>query len=378
MWNGMEIHSVAIPSKVKKCLPPVRILSFPNEEFTLKKKLTKFTEIKTAAVLPRNLQANGSKDSSYTDTFDGCGNNITFRNYHPKYKYVLLLVYSIKTREDSRFTIHYLPSIEAMILKAQLRWTGHIIRMNSDRIPKQLLYGVLSKGNRKQGRPLKRFKDCTKANIAYTGIATKQLEECAQDCTGRRALTRKAPKAFEAHRRANVTEACAKKEGSSRDTQTSRPVSLLPLWTCLPFPPWTPQSSTNPPTHIDVKLRVYKTVVLTSLLYGCETWTLYRRHIKLLERFHMRSLRSILGIKWQDMITNLEVLDRAETTSIEAMILKAQLRWTGHIIRMDSDRIPKQLLYGVLSKGKRKQGRPLKRFKECIKANIAYTGNATK
>ncbi|XP_022796245.1 uncharacterized protein LOC111334693 [Stylophora pistillata] len=125
-------------------------------------------------------------------------------------------------------------------------------------------------------------------------------------------------------------------------------------------------------------LRVYKTVVLTSLLYGCETWTLYRRHIKLLERFHMRSLRSILGIKWQDMITNLEVLDRAETTSIEAMILKAQLRWTGHIIRMDSDRIPKQLLYGVLSKGKRKQGRPLKRFKDCIKANIAYTGIATK
>ncbi|PFX12093.1 RNA-directed DNA polymerase from mobile element jockey [Stylophora pistillata] len=91
------------------------------------------------------------------------------------------------------------------------------------------------------------------------------------------------------------------------------------------------------------KLRVYKTVVLTSLLYGCETWTLYRRHIKLLEHFHMRSLRLIIGIKWQDMITNLEVLDRAETTSIEAMILKAQLRWKGHIIRMDSDGIPKQL-----------------------------------
>ena len=57
------------------------------------------------------------------------------------------------------------------------------------------------------------------------------------------------------------------------------------------------------------------------------------------------------------------------------MILKAQLRWTGHVTRMDSDRIPKQLLYGELSKGKRKQGRPLKRFKDCIKANIAHTGS---
>ena len=32
------------------------------------------------------------------------------------------------------------------------------------------------------------------------------------------------------------------------------------------------------------KYKVYKAVVLTSLLYGCETWTLYRKHIKQLER----------------------------------------------------------------------------------------------
>ena len=35
------------------------------------------------------------------------------------------------------------------------------------------------------------------------------------------------------------------------------------------------------------KLKVYNAVVLPSLLYGCETWTLYRRHIKKLELFHM-------------------------------------------------------------------------------------------
>ena len=122
------------------------------------------------------------------------------------------------------------------------------------------------------------------------------------------------------------------------------------------------------------KLKVYKTVVLSSLLYGCETWTWYRRHIRLLERFHMRSLRSILGIKWHDKITNLEVLEDAGTTSIEAMILKAQLRWTGHVIRMEDSRIPKQLLYGELCQGKRKQGGPVKRFKDCVKANIAHAG----
>ncbi|KAL8599133.1 hypothetical protein ACOMHN_007849 [Nucella lapillus] len=75
----------------------------------------------------------------------------------------------------------------------------------------------------------------------------------------------------------------------------------------------------------------------------------------------MQSLHSIMGIKWQDWIINLEVLDRTRTTSIEAMILKTQLRWTGHVIRMDSDRIPKQLLYGELY---------------CIKTNVAHVGIA--
>ena len=30
---------------------------------------------------------------------------------------------------------------------------------------------------------------------------------------------------------------------------------------------------------LSTKLKVYSAVVLTSLLYGCETWTLYRRHV---------------------------------------------------------------------------------------------------
>lgn len=46
--------------------------------------------------------------------------------------------------------------------------------------------------------------------------------------------------------------------------------------------------------------------------------------MKLLEHFHMQSLRSVLGIKGQNKITNFE--DRAETTNIEAKIFEAQLR----------------------------------------------------
>ena len=58
----------------------------------------------------------------------------------------------------------------------------------------------------------------------------------------------------------------------------------------------------------------------------------------------MRALRSILGIKWQDRITNLEVLDRAKSTSIKSMLIKAQLRWVGHVIRIEEFRIPRRLM----------------------------------
>ena len=121
---------------------------------------------------------------------------------------------------------------------------------------------------------------------------------------------------------------------------------------------------------LSTKLKVYNAVVFPSLLYGCETWTLYRRNVKKLEHFHMRALRSILGIRWQGRVTNLEVLDRANSTSIESVLLKAQLRWVGHVIRMEEFRMPRRLMYGELQLGKRNQGRPKLRYKDTVKANL--------
>ena len=45
------------------------------------------------------------------------------------------------------------------------------------------------------------------------------------------------------------------------------------------------------------KINVYCAVVLPTLLYGCEAWTPYRRHIRRLDQFHMRCLRRIANIE---------------------------------------------------------------------------------
>ena len=55
------------------------------------------------------------------------------------------------------------------------------------------------------------------------------------------------------------------------------------------------------------KLEVYKAVILPSLLYSCETWTVYSRHMKSLNSFHLKCLRKILKVRWQDKAPDTEV-----------------------------------------------------------------------
>ncbi|RVE61997.1 hypothetical protein OJAV_G00176660 [Oryzias javanicus] len=120
----------------------------------------------------------------------------------------------------------------------------------------------------------------------------------------------------------------------------------------------------------DTKISVYKAIVLTTLLYGSESWVTYRSHVRLLERFHQRCLRTILGIHWSDYVSNVEVLERAGVIGIEAMLLKTQLRWAGHVYRMEDTRLPKVTMYGELASGHRDRGAPKKRYKDRLKWNL--------
>ena len=119
------------------------------------------------------------------------------------------------------------------------------------------------------------------------------------------------------------------------------------------------------------KSNIYRAVVLPTLLYGSETWVTYSNHLWLLERFHQRCFRCILNIHWSDYVTNVEVLQQAGITSIEAMLLKTQLRWAGHISRMEVHHLPKISLYGELSTGHRDRGAPKKWFKDLLKKSLS-------
>ena len=70
----------------------------------------------------------------------------------------------------------------------------------------------------------------------------------------------------------------------------------------------------------DTKLNVYRSVVLPTLLYACETWTVYQRHAKRLNHFHTSCLRKLLKINWQDRIPDTEVLKRAGMQSVHTRL----------------------------------------------------------
>lgn len=44
---------------------------------------------------------------------------------------------------------------------------------------------------------------------------------------------------------------------------------------------------------------VYKAIWRSVLLYGCETLTLYRKHVYVLKSFHTHCIKAILSLKWR-------------------------------------------------------------------------------
>nr|VZH96041.1 unnamed protein product [Spirometra erinaceieuropaei] len=78
--------------------------------------------------------------------------------------------------------------------------------------------------------------------------------------------------------------------------------------------------------QMSTKLKMYKTVILPTLLYEEETWTVYTRQARRLNHFHLSCLRRILRLNWQDRIPDTEVLERTGTLSIYSMLSQMPLQ----------------------------------------------------
>ena len=82
------------------------------------------------------------------------------------------------------------------------------------------------------------------------------------------------------------------------------------------------------------KFRMYVCLVLSTLLYGSETWTMTSQEWKRLEAFHTKAQRRILNIRWFDFICNDEVYKRSGLETVQTIVRRRRLGLFGHVARL--------------------------------------------
>jgi len=93
----------------------------------------------------------------------------------------------------------------------------------------------------------------------------------------------------------------------------------------------------------NLKIKIYRTVILPVVLYGCETWSLTLREERRLRVFENRVLRKVFGPK-RDEVTgewrrlhNEELNDLYSLPNIVRVVKSRRMRWAGHVARMGED-----------------------------------------
>ena len=91
---------------------------------------------------------------------------------------------------------------------------------------------------------------------------------------------------------------------------------------------------------IPLKCKLYRALVLSVVLFSSETWTMNKSTQRKLESFHTICLQTILCFSYLERLTNAEVLARSRMSTLSAMIMIKRLKWFGHVLRMNDDRLP--------------------------------------
>jgi len=129
----------------------------------------------------------------------------------------------------------------------------------------------------------------------------------------------------------------------------------------------------------NLKIKIYRTIILPVVLYGCETWSLTLREERRLRVFEDRVLRKLFGPK-RDEVTgewkklhNEELNDLYSLPNIVRVVKSRRMWWTEHVTRMGEDRGVHRVLVGK-PEGKRPLGRPRRRWEDNIKMDIQDVG----
>jgi hypothetical protein len=123
----------------------------------------------------------------------------------------------------------------------------------------------------------------------------------------------------------------------------------------------------------NLKIKIYKTVILPVVLYGCETWSLSLGDDHRLRVFENRVLGKIFGPKREEdgswrKLHNDKLHDLYSSPNIVGMIKSRRMRWAGQVALMGEGRG----VYRVLV-GRPESNRPLGRLGVGVRITLRWT-----
>ena len=121
----------------------------------------------------------------------------------------------------------------------------------------------------------------------------------------------------------------------------------------------------------NLKIEIYRTIILPVVLYGCETWSVTLRKERRLSVFENRVLRRVFGPK-RDEVTgewrklHIEILGNLFSLPNIVRVVKSRIMlWTGHVARMGQGRGVYRVLVGK-PEGTKPLGTPRRRWEDNI------------
>jgi hypothetical protein len=125
----------------------------------------------------------------------------------------------------------------------------------------------------------------------------------------------------------------------------------------------------------NLKIIIYRTLILPVVLYGCESWSLTLKEERRFRVFENGVLRRIFGPKRDEVTEEWRKLHNEELNGLYSLpnivrvIKSRRLRWAGHVARVGEGRG----VYRVLVRkpeGKTTLGRPRRRWEDNVRMDL--------
>ena len=127
-----------------------------------------------------------------------------------------------------------------------------------------------------------------------------------------------------------------------------------------------------------IKIKIYRTIILSVVLYGCETWSLTLREERRLRVSENRVLRRVFGPKREEVTGEWKKLYNKELNDLylspsTVWVKSRRMGWVGHVVCMGESRSVYRILMGKPD-GRRPFGRTRCRWEDNIKMDLQEVG----